>query len=191
MRNFTPEIPVPLGDTLKPGAEAAPMALERLFATLRPELLRFAWWLARDRAVAEDGVQEAMLRAWRSRDALKDPAAARGWLLTIVRREHARLYERKRLEIVDLDEVIAAEDTQLAADGDEMVGLRLAMTQLPDDYRIPLVMQVLGGFTTEEIAQELPLSTAAVLTRLFRARNRLRSIYGLLPAPDALDEPAV
>jgi RNA polymerase sigma-70 factor (ECF subfamily) len=167
------------------------MALERLFATLRPELLRFAWWLARDRAVAEDVVQEAMLRAWRSRDALKDPTAVRGWLLTIVRREHARLYERKRLEIVDLDEVIAAEDTQLAADGDEMVGLRLAMTQLPDDYRIPLVMQVLGGFSTDEIAQELTLSTAAVLTRLFRARNRLRSIYGLLPAPDALDEPAV
>ncbi|HTB69263.1 MAG TPA: sigma-70 family RNA polymerase sigma factor [Steroidobacteraceae bacterium] len=191
MRNFTPEIPVPLSDALKPGAEAAPMALERLFATMRPELLRFAWWLARDRAVAEDVVQEAMLRAWRSRDALKDPAAARGWLLTIVRREHARLYERKRLEIVDLDEVMAAEDTQLAADGDEMVGLRLAMTQLPDDYRIPLVMQVLGGFTTDEIAQELTLSTAAVLTRLFRARNRLRSIYGLLPAPDALDEPAV
>jgi RNA polymerase sigma-70 factor (ECF subfamily) len=183
MRNFPPENPVPLSD--------APVALEQLFATLRPELLRFAWWLARDRAVAEDVVQEAMLRAWRSRDALKDPAAARGWLLTIVRREHARLYERKRLEIVDLAEVIAAEDTQLAADGDEMVGLRLAMTQLPDDYRIPLVMQVLGGFTTDEIAQELALSTAAVLTRLFRARNRLRSIYGLLPAPDALDEPAV
>jgi RNA polymerase sigma-70 factor, ECF subfamily len=167
------------------------MALERLFATLRPELLRFAWWLARDRAVAEDVVQEAMLRAWRSREALKDPAAARGWLLTIVRREHARLYERKRLEIVDLDEVMAAEDTQLAAESDEMVGLRLAMTQLPDDYRIPLVMQVLGGFTTDEIAKELALSTPAVLTRLFRARNRLRSIYGLLPAPDALDEPAV
>jgi RNA polymerase sigma-70 factor (ECF subfamily) len=167
------------------------MALDQLLASLRPELLRFAWWLSRDRNVAEDVVQEAMLRAWRSRDALKDPAAARGWLLTIVRREHARLYERKRLEIVDLDEVIAAEDTQLAADGDEMVGLRLAMTQLPDDYRIPLVMQVLGGFTADEIAQELALSTAAVLTRLFRARNRLRSIYGLLPAPDALDEPAV
>jgi len=183
MRNFPPEIPVPLSD--------APVALERLFATLRPELLRFAWWLARDRAIAEDVVQEAMLRAWRSRDALKDPAAARGWLLTIVRREHARLYERKRLEIVDLDEVIAAEDIQLAADSDELVGLRLAMTRLPDDYRIPLVMQVLGGFTADEIAQELTLSTAAVLTRLFRARNRLRSIYGLQPAPDALDEPAV
>ena len=184
MRNIPPEIPVPLDGT--------PVALDRLLTALRPELLRFAWWLARDRAVAEDVVQEALLRAWRSRDALKDPAAARGWLLTIVRREHARLYERKRLEITDLDAVIAAEDSQLATDeGDEMVGLRLAITQLPDEYRVPLVMQVLGGFTTDEIAKELALSTAAVLTRLFRARNRLRRIYGLTPAQDGLDEPSL
>jgi RNA polymerase sigma-70 factor (ECF subfamily) len=183
MRNIPPEIPVPLN--------SAPVAVERLFESLRPELLRFACWLARDRAVAEDVVQEALLRAWRSRDALKDPAAARGWLLTIVRREHARLYERKRLEVTDLDAVVAAEDSRLAADGnDELVGLRRAITQLPDEYRVPLVMQVLGGFTTDEIAKELALSTAAVLTRLFRARNRLRRIYGLTPAPDGLDEPA-
>ena len=166
------------------------MAVERLFESLRPQLLRFAWWLARDRAVAEDVVQEALLRAWRCRDALKDPAAARGWLLTIVRREHARLYERKRLEITDLDAVIAAEDSQLATeDGDELAGLRRAIMQLPDEYRVPLVMQVLGGFTAAEIARELKLSTAAVLTRLFRARNRLRRIYGLTPVPDSLDEP--
>ncbi len=191
MRNIPPEAPVPLLDTPEPGADGAPLAVERLFQTLRPELLRFAWWLARDRTVAEDVVQEALLRAWRSRDSLKDPAAARGWLLTIVRREHARLYERKRLEITDLDEVIAAEDPQLAAEGDELVGLRLAITQLPEEYRVPLVMQVLGGFSTEEIARELTLSTPAVLTRLFRARNRLRRIYGLMPAADGMDEPAV
>jgi RNA polymerase sigma-70 factor, ECF subfamily len=191
MRNIPPQAPVPLSDTRKPGTDGSVMAVDRLFESLRPEMLRFAWWLARDRAVAEDVVQEALLRAWRSRDALKDPAAARGWLLTIVRREHARLYERKRLEVTDLDAVIAAEDTQLATETDELVGLRLAITQLPDEYRVPLVMQVLGGFTTDEIAQEMALSTAAVLTRLFRARNRLRRIYGLMPAPDGMDEPAV
>src|SRR5580693_8292770 len=127
MRNIPPENPVRLGDTPDPSAGGA-LSVERLFASLRPELLRFAWWLARDRTVAEDVVQEALLRAWRSRDALKDPAAARGWLLTIVRREHARLYERKRLEITDLDAVIAAEDSQLATETDELVGLRLAIT---------------------------------------------------------------
>jgi RNA polymerase sigma-70 factor (ECF subfamily) len=182
MRNISPEDPVLL---------STQAAVERLFATLRPELLRFAWWLARDRSTAEDVVQEALLRAWRSRAALKDPAAARGWLLTIVRREHARLYERKRLEVTDLDAVIAAEDSQLGSETDDLADLREAILQLPDEYRVPLVMQVLGGFTTEEIARELTLSTAAVLTRLFRARNRLRRIYGLLPAPDSPDEPAV
>jgi len=191
MRNIPPEAPVPLVDSRDPGTGGGNPPLAQLFEALRPELLRFAWWLARDRSVAEDVVQEALLRAWRSRDALQDPAAARGWLLTIVRREHARLYERKRLEITDLDEVIAAEDPGLASDGEEVEGLRLAIAQLPDEYRIPLVMQVIGGFTTEEIAGQLALSTAAVLTRLFRARNRLRRIYGLMPAPDGMDEPAV
>jgi RNA polymerase sigma-70 factor (ECF subfamily) len=56
--------------------------------------------------------------------------------------------------------------------------------KLPDEYREPLVLQVLGGFTTAEIAAELNLTQAAVLTRLFRARNRLRTIYGLEPVED-------
>jgi RNA polymerase sigma-70 factor (ECF subfamily) len=57
--------------------------------------------------------------------------------------------------------------------------------QLPDEYREPLVLQVLGGFSTAEIASQLGLSQAAVLTRLFRARNRLRTLYGLEAAEDA------
>ena len=46
-------------------------------------------------------------------------------------------------------------------------------------------MQVLGGLSTAEIAAELKLTQPAVLTRLFRARNRLRVIYGLAAAEDA------
>jgi RNA polymerase sigma-70 factor (ECF subfamily) len=153
---------------------------------LRPDLVRFAFWLARDRAVAEDVVQETLIRAWKSREELKDSAAARPWLLTIVRREHARLYERKRLPTVDVEQVEALGDPALASDGDAgLEDLRRAILQLPDEYREPLVLQVLGGLTTAEIAAELKLTTPAVLTRLFRARNRLRTIYGLQPAEDA------
>ena len=153
------------------------------YEALRPQLLAFACWLTADRSTAEDVVQEALLRAWRSRESLKDPAAAKGWLFTIVRREHARLFERKRLETVDLHEAVAREDRELATEGDgELFGLRLAILKLPEEYRVPLVMQVIGGFTTEEIARELELSVPAVLTRLFRARNKLRAIYGLEPA---------
>ncbi len=161
-------------------------AFARLLETLRPDLVRFAFWLARDRAVAEDVVQETLIRAWKSRDELKDAGAARPWLLTIVRREHARLYERKRLPTVDVEQVEALGDPALASDGDAgLEDLRRAILQLPDEYREPLVMQVLGGLTTAEIAAELKLTQPAVLTRLFRARNRLRTIYGLEPAEDA------
>lgn len=183
MRNTPPDAPVCL-----PGAPDSPRsdrAAERLFGGLRPQLLRFAYWLCRDRALAEDVVQESLLRAWRARESLKDPAATRGWLLTIVRREHARLYERKRLEITDLHVAIEQESPELAGAESEGLGeLRQAILALPDESRIPLVMQVMGGFSTAEIAAELGLSQPAVLTRLFRARNRLRAIYGLTPAPE-------
>lgn len=155
---------------------------ERWLADLRPDLVRFALWLARDRATAEDVVQEAMLRAWKARGELAEAGAGRAWLLTIVRREHARLYERKRFELTDVDALVASDDPQLAAaDQQELGELRAAILRLPDDYREPLVMQVLGGFSTQEIATELGLTQSAVLTRLFRARDQLRSIYGLAP----------
>ena len=115
MRNTPPESPVSsISERLSAAHSQAP--LTQLFESLRPDLLRFAQWLARDRAIAEDIVQESLLRAWRSRDALKEPSAARAWLLTIVRREHARLYERKRLELVSLDEVADIHDGAAAAD---------------------------------------------------------------------------
>lgn len=187
MRNSQPEFPVSSINEQLPGRDArAPLA--QLFESLRPDLLRFAHWLARDRAIAEDIVQESLLRAWRSRDALKEPAAARAWLLTIVRREHARLYERKRLELVSLEEVAETADVpRLAGPDGDLLTLRHAIMKLPIDYREPLVLQVLAGFSTEEIARELSLSSTAVLTRLFRARNKLRVICGMPPAADVAD----
>ena len=161
--------------------EATEEQLARLLESFRPDLLRFAFWLARDRAVAEDVVQETMLRAWRARKELRNSTALRPWLLTIVRRENARLHERKRLPTVDLDEVVASQDIALALNdvGPEIADLRRAILALPDEYREPIVLQVLGGFSTGEIAKELSLTVPAVLTRLFRARNKLREMYGL------------
>ncbi len=158
------------------GPETAQSAdFERQLQFMRPQLLRFAVWLARDRAIADDVVQESLLRAWKSRAELTDPGALRPWLYTIVRREHARLYERKRLATTDVDLLVAQESPELAVSGDEeLLGLRRAIAALPDEYRVPLTMQVLGGFSTREIATELGLTQPAVLTRLFRARDKLR-----------------
>jgi RNA polymerase sigma-70 factor (ECF subfamily) len=184
MRNSEPQSPVSsISGRLRAPDPRDPVM--QLFESLRPDLLRFAQWLARDRAIAEDIVQEALLRAWRSRDALQDQRAARPWLLTIVRREHARLYERKRLELVSLDDAIEiAPSPGTEESEDQLFVLRHAIMRLPIRYREPLVLQVLGGFSTEEIARELQLSSTAVLTRLFRARNKLRVLCGMTAAGD-------
>ena len=155
-----------------------------LCESLRPDLLRFAFWLSRNRQLAEDVVQEAMLRAWKSFETLEDEARAKSWLLTIVRRELARTYERKRLETTDLDSLVAGESGVLAADGHgDVVEMREALFGLDDDYREPVVLQVLMGYTTREIAEIMGLKQGAVLTRLYRARAQLRRSLGLGPEP--------
>jgi RNA polymerase sigma-70 factor (ECF subfamily) len=152
---------------------------QMLCQTLRPDLLRFAFWLSRDRALAEDVVQETLLRAWKAQDSLLEEQAAKPWLLTIIRREYARTFERKRFVTVDVDELIAKEEPMLAAaDEQELAEMRAAIFRLPEEYREPLVLQVLMGYSTAEIAAELELSNAAVLTRLFRARKQLRALCG-------------
>ena len=152
---------------------------QALCHSLRPDLLRFAFWLSRDRALAEDVVQETLLRAWNALDSLQDEAAAKPWFLTIIRREYARTFERKRFVTVDVDELIAREEPMLATvDDHDLSEMRAAIFKLPDEYREPLALQVLMGLSTAEIARELDLSSAAVLTRLFRARKQLRVLCG-------------
>jgi RNA polymerase sigma-70 factor (ECF subfamily) len=152
---------------------------QALCHSLRPDLLRFAFWLSRDRTLAEDVVQESMLRAWKAQESLLDEGAAKPWLLTIIRREYARTFERKRLATVDLDELVAREEPMLAAAEEQDIGeVRAALLKLPDEYREPLILQVLMGYSTAEIAREMNLSGPAVLTRLCRARQQLRAACG-------------
>lgn len=136
------------------------------------DLYRFAYWLCGDRHAAEDVVQEACLRAWRSWQELRDTAQAKAWLMTIVRNEHARACSRRRNE-APLDEV---DEAQLPSVPAFEPGLEVAeiVALLPLVYREPLLLQVLGGFSCAEIAAMLGTSEGAVMTRLTRARQALR-----------------
>ncbi|HKS57119.1 MAG TPA: sigma-70 family RNA polymerase sigma factor [Steroidobacteraceae bacterium] len=162
------------------------LRFEALCLPFRTDLLRFVYWLCRDRTLAEDVVQESLLRAWRSFDSLSDEQAARSWLLTIARRELARTFERRRLETVDIDTLTEPVAEAVAVnDPHEVLEMRRAILQLEEIYREPLMLQVLFGYSTNEIAQQLQLSVPAVLTRLFRARETLRKRL----ARDSADSP--
>lgn len=150
---------------------------DRLVGVYHQDMYRYAAWLSRDRSIAEDVVQEALLRAWKSLDALRDDGAAKPWLLTIVRRENARYFERKRLETVDIDDLAPSQEALLAEEPDEQLdALRESIFELEDDYREPLVLQVLMGYSTKEIGELMGLKQGAVLTRLHRARLKLKEL---------------
>ena len=148
---------------------------DQVVSVFHTDMYRYAAWLCRDPGIAEEVVQEALLRAWKSLDALRDDKAAKPWLLTIVRRENARYFERKRLETVDIDSLTPAQSAMLAEKEDEnLAEMREAIYRLDDDYREPLVLQVLLGHSTKEIAELMGIKPGAVLTRLHRARLKLK-----------------
>jgi RNA polymerase sigma-70 factor (ECF subfamily) len=146
---------------------------ESMVKAYSADLYRFAYWLCRDRPLAEDLVQESFTRAWKSWDKLHDENAVKAWLFTILRREHARRYERKQLEIEEqgLDELMAT-----GTGGIAQLEMREALFKLPPTYREPLVLQALGGFSGREIGAILEINEAAVMTRLTRARQALRKL---------------
>ena len=119
-------------------------------------------------------MQETFTRAWANWQDVRDEKAAKGWLLTILHHEFARMFEKKRVEISDED----LSDLMVAAETDVLgeLEMRDALWKLPEGFREPLLLQVLGGFTCAEIAAMVNLTEINVMQRLTRARQALRKM---------------
>lgn len=155
---------------------------EALVTEYYHDIYRYACWLTRHKPLAEDLTQETFMRAWRAFDSLQSQDSAKAWLFTILRRENARLYEKVRPELDDIEdhETGLPDAGHLEPDQQmEAALLHKAILALEPEYRDPLALQVIGGFSGEEIGAMLNLNNNTVMTRLFRARNKLR---------DALDK---
>lgn len=147
------------------------------------DLYRYLIWLCGNTQLAEDISQETFFRAWRGLDKLQDPKAIKSWLFTIARRELARHFEKNKTIMESLDEIHLAAfgDADPALDPD-VFSLRQALSRLPLPYREPLVLQVIAGYSGNEIAEILQVQVNTVMTRLFRARKLLAQ--ALTPASD-------
>ncbi|MBK1621701.1 hypothetical protein CKO42_25595 [Lamprobacter modestohalophilus] len=154
-------------------------SFEALAETHRHSLFKYAYRLSGNKEIAEDLVQDSLLRAWRSFARLQNPAAALGWMKTIVRRENARRFERiQPRESAMPTEELPAQHAQYYDTSTDAFVLRRALRALPAEYREPLILQVLHGYSQQEIAARLGLSSAGAGTRLFRARQKLREALG-------------
>lgn len=139
------------------------------------ELYRYAYWLSGSHEIAEDLVQETHARAYKNLKQLRDNSSSKAWLITILRRENARRFERKQLDIVESeeDEWIGCESKDPLLQSQQLQ-LRQHILNLDEKYREPLALQIILGFSCEEISEQLSISKNAVMTRLFRAKHMLK-----------------
>jgi RNA polymerase sigma-70 factor, ECF subfamily len=143
-----------------------------------PRLRRYARALTGNAALADDLVQDCMERALRRAGMLNDLNRMPGWLRTILHHlylDHARL---QRSHGTGIDIVLLANDPALSTvphDGAASVDFLRALHSLSMEHRQILLLIGLEGLSYAEAAQELGLAPGTVMSRLARARERLRS----------------
>jgi RNA polymerase sigma-70 factor (ECF subfamily) len=146
---------------------------------------RYARWLARSATDADDVLQEATLRAYRSFEELRG-ADGKAWLLTIVRNCHlSAAKQRQRRNFVPLPQEHDEQASQLVAgtpdpesaaiDRDERRMLRRLMAGLPAEQREVLALREIEDMDYREIAAVTGVPIGTVMSRLARARTALRS----------------
>jgi len=142
-----------------------------------PALYRTAYRLTGDVHEAEDMVQEAFRSAWKSRRNYEEGRGDRAWLVSILRRRVIdRLRKKKPPLAIDpslQEQQQSVEPHDPFADqySDEM---QRALARLSDDLRESLLLVVVGELTHQEVADELGIPLGTVLSRVSRARTRLR-----------------
>jgi RNA polymerase sigma factor (sigma-70 family) len=160
---------------------------EPALAELYDRFGRVAYGLAfkvlRDRALAEDAVQEAFLAVWRSAGRfIAERAKASTWILTLVHRravDLVRRQQRRRTEPLEAVSQVGGETTE------EQAWLRLrqqrvreALRKLPDQQREALELAYFGGFTQSELADRLGEPLGTIKSRMFAGLARLRELLG-------------
>jgi len=156
------------------------VSVRELLEEYVPRVYRFALRLANDPHIAEDLTQETMLRAWRKRELLREPGAARVWLFRItvnlwqdwLRRGRSLVAQAGSLP-PDQPDRGRTPDDQLA--NEESVHLALqSLQELPEGQRQALYLRACEGLSAEEIALVLGTSANSVKASLCVARKKLR-----------------
>ena len=171
-----------VGDELEHQAAQADTRreFEQCLAECGPLAYRVACGVLRNTADAEDVAQEAMLRAYRQFERLRDRNCFRAWLVRIAfRLALDRLRSGKRREQRDTlwsqqeHQPRSATAEDLAASNEFQAHLDNALAQLPEKLRLVLLLAAMEGHTIDEIASMLGISTGTVKSRIFYARRQL------------------
>lgn len=155
-------------------------AYERWVREHADDLYRYAHRAVGDPAAAEDLVQETYYEAWKSMPTLRDPARARAWLFRIMRRRVARWRageaRSRALAPAPIESAAGVASREQSPDGEASGrdALQHALDALDERLKTPLLMVFIEGLTCRETAARLDLPLGTVLSRVHRAKRRLR-----------------
>lgn len=144
-------------------------------AELIPHLRAFARNLCGNATMADDLVQDALLKAWNARESYEEGTNLKAWTFTILRNvfysEKRRSWRRQPLDPEVAEATLVANDDP--ASSMELLTLRNALARLPEDQREALILVGAGGMAYEEAAEICGCAVGTIKSRVSRARNSL------------------
>jgi RNA polymerase sigma-70 factor (ECF subfamily) len=159
-----------------------------------PQLFSTALRMTRNRSDAEDLVQETYIKGWRSFRTFQEGTNLRAWLFRIMTNTYINKYNAAKrkgteVELDDVEELFlykrlgsidqsklssSAEDQMLNLFTDDEV--KNALESLPEDFRIPVLLSDVDGFSYKEIAEMLEIPMGTVMSRLHRGRKAMQKM---------------
>ena len=152
-----------------------------------PDLWRYAFALTHDRNMADDLVQDCAERALRKRDLWKQTGALKPWLMKML----LNLYRNQLRTQSRRPQLVAMDDMHHDPAAPDALDQKLALSQtaramqkLPEDQREALLLVVLGGVSYKQAAIALNVPLGTLMSRLGRARAKLRELMADVPTAD-------
>ena len=154
---------------------------------LIPRLRRYARALTGERSAADDLVQDTLERAWNKLHLWRDGSDLRAWLFTIMHNVHVnQVRSRMAAATVPLDEAAEAPVRATQTDMLEVRDIDTALQQLSLDQRQVLLLVAVERMSYDETARTLGIPIGTVMSRLARARERLRMVLSAESAASGL-----
>jgi RNA polymerase sigma-70 factor (ECF subfamily) len=160
---------------------SSPVAFEKDLAGFIPNLRAFAKSLSRNADLADDLVQETLIKAFQNKQQFQPGTNMKAWLFTILRNAYISHVRRQREQQFSVGE---SELTDLAVPPSQLASLDLAdfsaaLARLPVEQREALVLVGAEGFSYEEAADMCSCAVGTVKSRVNRARTRLAELLKL------------
>lgn len=163
-----------------PRTNASEEQFQALIADHAEVIYRVAYSVVRDEHLAEDIVQETIIKAWQALPSWRGDGSLRGWVLSIAHNTAVSYLRRMRdtsTEPARLPERASSADVERETDARaDLDRLRLALADLDELSRSIVVMRDLDGLPYQQIAEALDVPLATVKTRLLRARRELQRV---------------